>query len=293
MKKIITLNDMNHIERLTPYVDGFVFGISDFGARLSIQLTKDECIKLIDQIHFLGKEVFIQVNQLMMDEQLESFTSFVKELPLLKITGFIVSDLGVFRVLKKLNLEHKVVYHPETLLTNYYDLNMLSDKHIYGAYAAKEITYEDLKILSIHKKTKLFMIGHGHLNMFYSKRQLIHNFKAQYQINEKLHLDYDLTIVEENRLDEAFPILEDYAGTHVFRSNVMNTIAYLEELSTMIDYLVIDTIFKDEYYDLEIAKIYQNPKNVEQIESLKTKYDEVWDEGFFYKKTIYKQKVSL
>ena len=84
MKKIITLNDMNHIERLTPYVDGFVFGISNFGARLSIQLTKDECIKLIDQIHFLGKEVFIQVNQLMMDEQLKSFTSFVKELPLLK-----------------------------------------------------------------------------------------------------------------------------------------------------------------------------------------------------------------
>ena len=33
MKKIITLNDMNHIERLTPYVDGFVFGISEFWSK--------------------------------------------------------------------------------------------------------------------------------------------------------------------------------------------------------------------------------------------------------------------
>ena len=143
---------------------------------------------------------------------------------------------------------------------------MLSDKHIYGAYAAKEITYEDLKILSIHKKTKLFMIGHGHLNMFYSKRQLIHNFKRErgpISDGEKLRIRFK-AIVEENRLDEAFPILEDYAGTHVFRSNVMNTIAYLEELSTMIDYLVIDTIFKD-----DVVMRCQNPKTTQQINPAK------------------------
>jgi hypothetical protein len=36
------------------------------------------------------------------------------------------------------------------------------------------------------------MIGHGHLNMFYSKRNLIKNFKTKYDLNDDLHLDYDL-----------------------------------------------------------------------------------------------------
>ncbi|MEF3692758.1 MAG: U32 family peptidase [Acholeplasmataceae bacterium] len=293
MKTLITLNHMQDMDALSPYVDGFIFGPSQFGARLACQLSNDQMKSMIEKAFKLKREVFIQTNQLMMDQQLHDFKSFVLTLPTDKITGFIVSDLGVFQVLKKLNLGHKVVYHPETLLTNYYDLNMLANEHIFGAYAAKEITFEDLKILSEHKQTKLFMIGHGHLNMFYSKRKLAKNFKTQYEIEDQLHLNYDLKIIEENRKDEAFPILEDDAGTHVFRSHVMHVLNHLDELSSMIDYLVIDTIFKDSAYALEIAKIYKDPTNEEKIENLKTAYNEVWDEGFFYKKTIYKQKVSI
>lgn len=291
MKKLITLNNEYRIEELSPYVDGFIFGVLEFGARLATLIPKDKIHEVIFQAHHLKKEVFIQANQLMMDDKLEAFQRFVITLPLDQITGFIVSDLGVVSMLSKLNLADKIVYNPETLLTNYYDLNMLSDYKIYGAYAAKEITFEDLKILSTHKKTKLFMVGHGHLNMFYSKRQLIDNFKTEYDIHQPLHLDYDLTIVEENRLDEPFPILEDDAGTHVFRSHVMHVLNHLEDLSHMIDYLVIDTIFKDHSYALAVAKLYNEP-DINQIESLKNSYHEVWDEGFFYKKTIYKQKVT-
>jgi putative protease len=293
MKTLITLNDKHHIKAISPYVDGFIFGASKFGARLACQFDMDEVNDIISQVYALKKEVFIQANQLMMDEELREFKDFLKQLPLDKVTGFIVSDVGVVQVLKKFNLGDKVVYHPETLLANYYDLNMFAKDHIYGAYAAKEITYDDLKILSEHKETKLFMIGHGHLNMFYSKRNLIKNFKTKYDLNDDLHLDYDLKIVEENRQDEAFPILEDEAGTHVFRSHVMHVLNHLDELKKMIDYLVIDTIFKDSAYALKIAQIYQNPNDQEKIEALKNSYQEQWDEGFFYKKTIYKQKVSI
>ena len=293
MKTLMTLNDIHHVDQLSPYVDGFIFGIPQFGARLACPLTYDELIEAIDQSFQHKKEVFIQTNQLMMDQQLIAFTDFVKTLPIESITGFIVSDIGVFSVLKKMNLAHKVVYHPETLLANYYDLNMLADEHIFGAYAAKEITFDDLEILSKHKQTKLFMIGHGHLNMFYSKRQLVDNFEKKYELNQELHQDYNLHIVEENRPDEAFPILEDTAGTHVFRSNVMHVTQHLDALSSMIDYLVIDTIFKDSNYAIKIAKIYKNPTDEETINALKEAYHETWDEGFFYKKTIYKQKVSI
>ncbi len=134
------------------------------------------------------------------------------------------------------------------------------------------------------------MVGHGHLNMFYSKRQLIDNF-MNFNVEENIyHEKQDLKIIEENRLSEPFPILEDRAGTHVFRSNVFQSLGHLDVLGNLVDYLVVDTLFKDDDYARMVLPMYRNREiNDELIEQIKLKYDEQWDEGFFYKKTIYKK----
>ena len=45
----------------------------------------------------------------------------------------------------------------------------------------------------------MFMVGHGHLNMFYSKRQLIDTFMTYQESDNPFHNLQDLKIVEENR----------------------------------------------------------------------------------------------
>ena len=124
--------------------------------------------------------------------------------------------------------------------------------------------------------------------MFYSKRQLIDNF-MNFNLEENIyHERQDLKIIEENRLNEPFPILEDKAGTHVFRSNVFSSLNHLEKLEKLMDYLVIDTLFKDDDYALSVLPMYKNKKiNQSVIDQIQLKYDEKWDEGFFYKKTVY------
>lgn len=291
MKLLTTLFDLNQMKNLSAYVDGFLIGNDQFGTRLTKSHPIQDMQIAIKNAKFLKKEIFLICNQMYTDDQLESFKSFISQFDLDLISGVIVSDIGAIQLLKRLGYVHKAIYNPETLLTNSYDVNFLVDEHIYGAYIAKEITLEDIKEIADTKKLKLFMVGHGHLNMFYSKRQLIDNFM---HFNEEENIYYnrqDLKIIEENRKEDPYPILEDQAGTHVFRSQVFSSLYHLEELSPIIDYLVIDSIFKDDMYAMTIAALYKERLiDEELIEDLKTSYQEVWDEGFLYKKTIYKNK---
>jgi len=291
MKLLTTLFQLNQIENLSAHVDGFLIGNDLFGTRLTKSFSIDEIKEAIVTVKRLDKEIFLICNQMFNDQQLDLFKEFLNSFDLSSISGIVVGDIGAFRVLSHLGYASKVIYNPETLLTNVYDVNFLSDQSIQGVYLAKEITLQDIQTIGQQKKLKLFMVGHGHLNMFYSKRQLIDNFVTYSNEENNYHNEQNLKIIEENRKDDAYPILEDQAGTHVFRSKVLNTLNHLQELSEVIDYLVIDTLFKDDLYATFVLPMYQNQViNEEIITRVKELYKEEWDEGFFYTKTIYKNK---
>ncbi len=57
----------------------------------------------------------------------------------------------------------------------------------------------------------------------------------------------------------------------------------------MVDYFVVDTIFKDDAYALAVIKLYQETYDENQAETIKKAYDESWDEGFLHLKTMYKR----
>jgi putative protease len=291
MKILTTLYDLNQMKNLSAYVDGFLIGNDQFGTRLTRSFSTPNLKIGIKNAKFLKKEVYLVCNQMFTDDQLEDLKQFLKDIGLDLLDGVIVSDLGAIQVIKQLGYVSKVIYNPETLLTNTYDINFLLDEGIYGAYVAKEITLDDIMQIAEHKKLKLFMVGHGHLNMFYSKRQLIDNFMHYNEEENIYHNEQNLKIIEENRAEEPYPILEDRAGTHVFRSHVFASLHHLDELSDHVDYLVIDAIFKDDMYAMTVAAMYRDRIiDQELIDDLKQTYNEVWDEGFLYKKTIYKSK---
>lgn len=288
MKKLITIFNIKNIEKFYPYVDGFIIGNNDFSGRLTTSFSIDQINEIIDKGINNNKEIFLNVNQMFTDQQLKQFIQIFKQINYQKLTGIICADLGTIVELQKLKLNNKLVYNPETLLTNQIDFNFLSSE-IKGAFVAKEITIDDVLLIGKNKQMELFFLGHGHLNMFYSKRKLLNNY--QQLTNNELDFNFkqNLKIIEPNkRKNTPYPIYQDLAGTHVFRSKVMNSFQYLDQLEKVVDYFVIDTIFKNDDYGLEIAKLYFN-KNNENIEEIQTRYNESWDNGFLDKKTYYKR----
>ncbi|MDO9630136.1 MAG: U32 family peptidase [Acholeplasmataceae bacterium] len=291
MKILTTIHNLESISLLSSQVDGFLIGNDQFGTRLTKSFGIHEIIDAIQLTSDFKKELFLVCNQMFNDDQLDDFKNFLAFIPIQKLSGIIVADIGAYRLISSLGYKGLVVYNPETLLTNVYDFNFLAKNHIKGAYIAKEITLSDIIEIAKNKEYQMFMVGHGHLDMFYSKRQLIENFMKFNEDDHHYHNQKNLKIIESNRLDEAYPILEDNAGTHVFRGHVFSSLKYLNDFKELLDYLVIDTIFKDDSYASKILPMYhQNQIDTTLIEELQKAYDETWDDGFFFKKTIYKSK---
>lgn len=293
MKLLITLHDIKNMASLSHTADGFIIGNEMFAARLTHSFSIEAINQAIINANQLNKEIFLQANQMLDDDLLDKFSIFLDSIDAKQFTGIIVTDIGSVMRLKAKGLADKAIYNPETLLTNKYDFNFLKKESILGAYIAKEITLEDVLEISKHKEIKLFMVGHGHLNMFYSKRQLIHNFMDYQHLENIYHNKQNLKIIEEQRPEEPYPILEDMAGTHVFRSQVFSSLDYLDTLTNSIDYLVIDTIFKDDLYAKKVLEFYKHRTyDQKRIDDIKALYKETWDTGFFYKKTVYKTRES-
>jgi len=290
MKILTTLYDINHMNLLEK-ADGFLIGNDTYGTRLTHSFSINEIKEAITKSKQLQKEIFLVANQMFDDDMISSFKIWIKNFNLDQVTGIIVADVGSYYALKKEGLAHKLIYNPETLMTNYYDFNFLVSTGIFGVFIAKEITLDDIKIIAHKKQSKLFMVGHGHLNMFYSKRQLIDNYMHFIDEENNLHNKQSLKIIEEKRSDSPYPILEDKGGTHVFRSEVFDSLDYLNDLELYVDYLVIDSMFKNDQYAKEMINMYKGLPGASK-EEIQKAYNETWDHGFFFKKTIYKQGVS-
>ena len=64
--------------------------------------------------------------------------------------------------------------------------------------------------------------------------------------------------LEEEKERVNLSILEDKGGTHVFRGVVFNSLNDIKALSSVVDYLIIDTLFKDDQYAKEVLPLYKH-----------------------------------
>lgn len=285
MKYLTTIYNIENINALSKFASGFVVGNNLFSARLTKSFSKDQINEIGKVVNHLNKELYINLNQMMSDELINQLPSFINQLDLNNITGFIVADIGVVEVLKSLNIAN-IIYHPETLLTNNFDFNFLSNFNVSGAFVAKEITLEDIIDIGKNKVYKMFYNGHGYLNMFYSKRKLLNHYQTFLEESHTLEDRQDLKLIEERRPSNPYPVLQDDAGTHVFRSKIFSCYKEVEKLEKYIDYFYIDTIFESDEYALDILKMYFS-KDFSLVEVYEEKYNQLWDDGFLYKKTLY------
>lgn len=286
MKVLSTIHKIENAESLLTIASGLVVGLKGFSTRETSLLTIKEFTEIANLAKEKNKELYISLKPLLYNSYYDGLKELFKTLNCFYYTGVIVGDIGYYYLLNDLGVKN-IIYNPETLLTNKIDFNSYFDIGIKGAFAAKEINKSDVIEIAKNKKGKMFIYAHGHLNMFYSKRKLL---KSYFKHIDKIY-NYEnkktLTI-EELKKEGRYPIIEDEFGTHIFRKNVSTVIKYLKELKD-VDYFLIDSLFKDDLYSLDIIKMFNETYNEDQINKLMNKYNEKWDDGFFDLKTIYKK----
>lgn len=289
MKIAVTPFGLEGIKELSSNgADVFLIGNESLANRLAYSFSTEEITEANDLIKSLNKEIYIVLNMIVHNENLKDIKEFLHAIKKLEVDGIIFGDLAIYQIAKSFGIENLLIYSPETLNTNYYDPIFWSKQGIKGLTISKEITLDDIKQISKNKLLEISLIGHGHLNMFHSKRPLIENF---FKFTNKEHDEYienrNLKVVEEKR-NESYPIFQDNQGTHIFRDKSLESFKEVNILSDYLDVFIIDGIFKDNEYLNKTTKYYHDLlNNIGNAEDISKLYEGDHDSGFLYKKTVY------
>ena len=229
------------------------------------------------------KQIYFLMNKMIHEEDLSDLRDLLEIAKKEEVDGIVCGDMSVLVMAKEFNLESKVIYQPGTMNTNSFDSEFFSRENIKGLTISKEITLEEIKKIFKNKFTELSLIGHGFIDMFYSKRMLLSNYYIykEFKLNNIKNND-GYRLKEEMRPDSYYPIFEDESGTHVFRDKALESFAEFNELKTGLDDFFIERIFLEDEEYFDSIKAYKNP---EFIPVFLSKYQSHYNKGFYYQYT--------
>ena len=202
---------------------------------------------------------------------------------------FYISDLGVANLAIKKNIINKIIFNPETMITNYLDLDIYAEYGFNALAMSLEIPISDIKESYKRVNAKLFSQVFGHRLMFYSKRKLISLYEEK---NNDTYLKNNLYLKEVTRNDY-LPVIENDNGTLIYRSYLLSLLNNLDDLN-FLEYAYLEPLYIDDLIYLKVLKIYNSyiKENISKEEAIKLLDGLALniEDGFTYKDSVYQKE---
>lgn len=284
MQLIVTITNEKEIDHF-PSADGFIYVFRDLGIRSNSE--EADLAKMINKIHAQNKTIYLFINKIFLQSEIKKLEENIEFLATFSIDGLLFSDFAVYELAKKYNIVDKLIYASETQLVNYQDLNTLHKQGVDSFIISKEMTYNNLLLSAKNTSAKLGMLIFGHYQMFYSKRKLLSNFFAQYDLEHKEKESIDFSIKEKSR-DGRYPIVENSNGSSIFSHDVM---CGIEEFNSLVDhgfhYFIFDSLFLDKDLVNKVIEMFKESNKTKKsyrVEDIKevTKLENL-TKGFLYR----------
>lgn len=262
--------------------DSYLIGLEGLSVNMPIYFSLNE-IKNLD----FSKEIFISLNKNMHSDDLALLEDVLKVLNNLDIAGIFFYDIGVFNMVKRLNLNINLVYAQEHMGTNYETLNFWHDKGINYALLSEEIS--DNEIMDIRNNTdmKLILPIFGYFPMFVSRRHLVKNYLDYFNLYDDSSVNY---ISNEGK---SYPIVDDDVTT-VYTNSYLNGIKdYVKFSKGGIDYVLINSFLVSNDKINKVLSMFRSVNNDnedEYFDSISNMFDSNIDTFFLHKESIYKVK---
>ena len=268
-KLIVSANSKNHlIDLLKKNIDGIILSID----KLSVNDSFYVDISILDEIDFKEKEIFVSLNKLMHNNDLEHLRMVMNKLKS-KDVKILFYDMAVFNIAKELDMIDKLVIYQDHLNASILSNKFYNDLGIRGSYITSDITGDELLDIKKNSNMSIMFMVYGYIPIFYSRRYLISNY-LKYIGDKKKGNEY--SIVSDTGIE--YPIDEEEYGTTIYTSKEINLINYLDKIND-IDYIVMrSNKINDDVFNLMVDKFIN-----------KDKMDNCYL-GFFNTKTIYKVK---
>ncbi|CAK7054107.1 U32 family peptidase [Tissierella carlieri] len=287
MDKIELLAPAGDLEKLKMAImygaDAVYLGGDSFGLRkASKNFSVEEIEEGIRFAHERGKKVYITLNIVPHNEDMEGLEEYVTKLYEIKADAVIVSDPGMFSVIRRTVPELPIHLSTQASVTNYETMMFWYNLGVRRIVLARELSFKEIESMStkLPKDLEIEAFVHGAMCMSYSGRCLISNYMTGRDANrgDCAHpCRYKYNLVEEKRPGEYFPVFEDEEGTFIMNSKDLCMIEFIPQLiKSGIKSFKIEGRVKSSYYvatvirayRMAIDEYYKNPDNY--------RFDEKW-----------------
>ncbi|NDI33957.1 peptidase U32 family protein [Chengkuizengella sediminis] len=284
--------------------DAVNIGHNEYGVRLPGNFSLEEIEKAIQIAHAKGVKIYVAVNNIFNNAQMETLPSYLRALHDYQVDAIVFGDPAIISVLKQLNIKMNLHWNTEMTSTNYVTANYWGTKGATRMTLARELNLEEIQEISDKLKLETQIQIHGITNIYHSKRELVKSYMGHInnEVTDKFDKDRNLYLVEYERQDLKLPIYEDENGTHIMSADDICTIDVLDEvLGEPVDSVKIEGLLKSIEYNETVVRCYreaidlyfENPEsyefNPEWLEKIKQVQDpdRELSYGFFFKEQVY------
>lgn len=268
MQKIEILAPAGNLEKLkfaiiygadAVYIGGEAYGLRAFADNFDAQDMKEG----ISFAHERGKKVYVTVNIFPHNADLKGLPEYIKFLKDIGTDAVIVSDLGVFSIVREVAPDLEIHISTQANNVNYKSVQMWYKLGAKRIVLARELSLKEIKEIrnNISVNMDLEVFVHGSMCISYSGRCLLSNYMTHRDANRGMCAHpcrYKYYLMEEKRPGQYFPVFEDEQGTYIMNSYDLCMVDYIPELvDSGITSFKIEGRMKSAYYIATVVKAYR------------------------------------
>lgn len=282
MQTIASVYNLKQLNKWVDYLDGAILNFKAFSL-IYDELDIDKAIMILKN---KNKGIILAINKMIYPNETEALEQFI--LKYKDDAIFLVTDLACVYIAKKYNILDKIIYDPQTMITNYLDLQAFNSYNFKAIGMSLEIPFNDVCHSQELVNAPLFYQVFGYRLMFYSKRKLLTLYEQKANIKAHSH---NLFIKESTRNDY-FPIIENKNGTMIYRGYLINL---LNQDLKNINYQYLESLYIDDIVFGKILKLFFNLKNKEiSLDEFNSNLNDLnlnIEDGFTYKDSVYQKEL--
>jgi len=242
--------------------DAVYAGGKDFNLRaFAGNLTRADMAAGIAYAHERGKKVYITVNILAHNRDIDKLPPYLEELQQMKVDGMIISDLGVMRLANKYAADIPITVSTQANVSNYESAALYHELGASRIVLARELSLDEIAVIKNRVDIELEMFVHGAMCVSYSGRCLLSHYMTGRNANLGACAQpcrYKYSLVEEKRPGQYYPIEEDERGSYIFNSRDLCLLKYIPQLiEAGIDAFKIEGRMKSPLYVASLARVYR------------------------------------
>ena len=181
MNKIELLAPAGNLEKLkfaylygadACYIGGRDFSLRANAKNFSIEEINEAC----SYAHNLGKRVYVTVNIVFHNEDINGIIDYLKELAKAKVDAIIVSDPLVIDVVKENNIDLEIHISTQASTLNYEAVDFWKKEGVSRVVLARELSKDEIKEIIDRTGMEIECFVHGAMCSSYSGRCVLSNY---------------------------------------------------------------------------------------------------------------------